>query len=275
MNTIVAPSVPSSPGLMAVPLSLWRQAWRGDPVLMAFACLLLAVMLPMAFGLALDDRMLRGAPIWLKPMKFALSLAVLAWTTAYFAAWVDGSQRRTLAVLRWTVITAAGFEIAYIALQAGRGEASHYNVGDPFHGTMYTLMGIGAVLLTASQGWLAWLVAHHARPGMAPAYQLSVVIGLAMAFVLGTAAGAPLSALQAPPASALPLFGWSLFGDLRPAHFVGLHAEQVLPVIGAWAVATRLNSARGIVISSAAAWLLLFAALFAMGLIGARPATGF
>lgn len=265
----------AAPGRARALLSLWHDAWRGDALLMAFAALLLAALLPMALGLALDERTLRGVNVWLKPMKFALSLGLLAWTVAYFAGHVDPSRHRALGVLRWTLIGAASFELAYIALQAARGEGSHYNVGDRLHATLYMAMGVGAVLLTATQGLLAWLVARHARPGLDPAYRLSVVIGLAFAFVLGTASGVPLSSLRPPDASAVPLLGWHLFGDLRPAHFVGLHAAQLLPLVGAWAAARRGARAPRLVLAAAAAWLVLFALLLASGLTGARPAPGF
>lgn len=255
--------------------SLWRDAWRADPILMTFAALLFALLLPMAFGLAFDDRTLRGVNVWLKPMKFALSLGVLAWTTAYFAALVQPQRRRTLALVRWALIGAASFEIVYITLQAAHGEASHYNIGEPLRAVLYQLMGLGALVLTGTQALLAWLVARHARPGVHPAYRLAVVVGLGMAFLFGTAAGVPLSMFQPPDASALPVFGWHLSGDLRPAHFVGLHAEQVLPLLGAWAVARHEVRSRGIVVAASIAWALVFVALMALGLSAARLAVGY
>lgn len=262
---------PRANGRRPWPLALWCDAWRADRALMIFASLLLALLLPMALGLALDERTLRGVSVWAKPMKFALSLAVLAWTTAYFAGHVATARRTSLAPLRWVLIGAASFEFGYIALQAALGQASHYNVGDAVHGALYTLMGVGALLLTGTQAWLAWLVARHARPGLDPALRLSSVIGLAFAFVLGTASGVPLSALPPPDASALPLLGWHLWGDLRPAHFVGLHAEQALPLLGAWVAARRLARAEALVVAAAVAWAAIFALLMATGLTGARP----
>lgn len=271
-TNLITRAPPRSAGAAFGWQSLWTQAWRGDAALMVFASLLFAALLPMAFGLAFDERTLRGVGVWLKPMKFALSLGLLAWTTAFFAAHVQPTQRRALAVVRWPLIGAALFEFGYIALQAARGEGSHYNVGDPLHGALYTLMGLGALLLVGTQGLLAWLVARHARPGLDPAYRLAVVVGLAYAFALGTASGVPLSMLQPPDASALPLLGWHLRGDLRPAHFVGLHAEQALPLLGAWLAARRPARAHGIVIGASLAWLLAFALLMALGLAGARAA---
>lgn len=269
LTRMPANKIPSSiqdPPRMA---RLWSNAWRGDPLLMAFACLLIASIVPMTLGLAIDERSLRGVNVWLKPIKFALSLGLLAWTTAFFAEHVDARRRgvtRALAFVRWPLIGAASFELLYITLQAARGEASHFNTGDPLYAALYKLMGLGALMLTATQALLAWLVARHSRPGLHSAYRLSVVLGLSLSFVLGTVAGAALSAMQPPDASSLPLLGWHLRGDLRLAHFVGLHVEQILPAWGALLVAWRAPHARATVAGAALAWTLLFVVLFALAL---------
>ena len=63
----------------------WAALWQREPRLVAFALLMLALMLPAAIGLGLDERMLRGVNVWVKPMKFMASVALLALTTAWFA----------------------------------------------------------------------------------------------------------------------------------------------------------------------------------------------
>jgi hypothetical protein len=269
--------------MAAVPLHLnpatepaWRRLWQREPRLAAFAALMLALMIPAAIGLALDERTLRDVNVWVKPMKFMLSVAVTALTTAWFASLLPDAVRRGRAfgALVWTLIVTGGFEVAYITLQAALGQASHYNTGDPFHAAMYTLMGIAAVVLTATQPWLAWLVWRHGRPGVAPAYRLAVLLGLVLTFGLGASAGILLGGGAPAPNPGLPVLGWSqVAGDLRVAHFVGIHAGQVLPLLG-FALATRWprRAVTGVWLG-AVVWCVLFAAVLLQALAG-RPFIG-
>ncbi|MBL8344323.1 MAG: hypothetical protein JNN03_02705 [Rubrivivax sp.] len=251
-----------------------RQLFARERRLTVFAALLLALLVPMAIAAGLDERVLRGANVWIKPMKFALSIALLALTTAWFVGHLQVAHRRGRAVNRivWLLIGTGSFELGYIALQAALGEGSHYNVGDPLHGIMYSLMGLGALGLTATQPLLAWQLRQHAEPSRAPAYRLAVQVGLWLTFVFGAGVGGVLSSMQPPDASsaaAVPVFGWSLAGgDLRPAHFIGIHAQQLLPLAG-WAIAAAgALHARAWVWGVTALYTLLFGAALAWGLVG-------
>ncbi|MBX3635005.1 MAG: hypothetical protein KF683_06390 [Rubrivivax sp.] len=249
-----------------------RTLWRTDRRLVAFALLMLAALLPAALGLALDDRVLRGVNVWVKPMKFMLSVALLALTTAWFARHLPAAVRqgRAYAALGWTLIATGGFEVGYITLQAALGQASHYNVGSVFHGVMYTLMGAGAIALTATQPWLAWLLWRHGEP-LPRAYRQAVLLGLVLTFVLGAGAGILLGDRQPPTGPGLPLLGWSMVGgDLRVAHFVGIHAEQALPLLAAGLLAWRPRIAVAGVWAGTAALSALWAAVLVQALQG-RP----
>lgn len=244
---------------------------RRERRLALFGFALLALVVPLALAGVLDERTLRGANVWLKPMKFALSLGLFALTTAWFVGHLLPAARRLRALdwIVWVLIGSAGFELAYIALQAGLGSGSHYNVGDPLHAALYGLMGLGALALTATQPALAWLLLRHADPRLASAYRLAVLIGLVLTFVLGASVGGLLSGLQPPETSALPLIGWSLAGgDLRPAHFLGIHAQQALPLVGLVVAGAQGTRASRKVWIAAAAYVLLFAAALAWGLVG-------
>jgi hypothetical protein len=202
-----------------------------------------------------------------------VSVALLSLTTAWFAAQLPASVRRgrAFAALVWTLIAPGGFEVGYITLQAALGEASHYNLADRLHQTMYTLMGLGAMLLTATQPWLAWLIWRHGDRSVAPAYRLSVLLGLTLTFVLGAGVGMLLGGMQPPGGAGLPVLGWSRTGgDLRVAHFIGIHAGQVLPVIGFVLSSWRPRGALPGVWVAASLWAGLWAVTLAQALSG-RP----
>jgi len=261
----------------ARPSILTWHRWPGDWLarerrLAVYGFALIALLLPLALAWGLDDRTLRGASVWIKPMKFALSIAVLALTTAWFVGHLPASQRQGRAVDRivWLLIGSGSFELAYITLQAGLGQASHYNVGDAWHGAMYTLMGLGALVLTATQPMLAWQLWRHPDPSRPAAYRLSVLIGLTLTFAFGAGVGGLLSGLQPPDGAAvLHVLGWALGGgDLRPAHFVGIHAGQLLPLVGFTVAALGLHRGRSWVWAATLAYAALFALLLAWGLSG-------
>jgi hypothetical protein len=251
-------------------LSLWQR----EPRLAAFGLLMLVLMLPAFVLLGLDDRVLRGVNVWVKPLKFMASTGLLALTTAWFVGHLPAAVRQGRAV-RWiaaVLIATAAFEVGYITLQAALGQASHFNVGDAFHGAMYTLMGLAALMLTATQPALAWLVWKHGDRRIAPAYRRSVILGLVLTFALGASAGVLLGGLQPPTGPGLPVVGWSTTGgDLRVPHFIGIHAEHALPLLGAAVAAWRHGVA--LVNAAAVAGSLLWAATLVQALMG-QPLVG-
>lgn len=252
-------------------LARWRDLKTRERRLAFFGAAMFLLLLPMAIAATFDDRTLRGADLWLKPMKFALSIGVLSWTTAWFIGDLPLARRSSRAIDRiaWLVIGAGSFEWIYIVIQAALGQASHYNIGDPLHIAMYALMGIGAVVLTATQPMLAWQLYRHPDPLRPAAYRQAILIGLVLTFVFGAGVGALLAGLQPPDGGAvLPVLGWSLSGgDLRPAHFIGIHAEQVLPLLG-FLIPRDFMHAKTLVWLAALGYAVLFAALVLWGLAG-------
>lgn len=185
-----------------------------------------------------DDRLLHGVSVWTKPAKFALSLAVYFATLLWFTRFTGSDYFRSGngRALVWVPVVAAWIEMAYIFYQASLGEPSHFNVGTPFHATMYTFMGIGAVTLVSVLVWYGIVIVR--RSALGEPMVLAVVVGLVMTFVLGGGFGSYLSSMTghwvdapASDAGGTMLFNWSRQGgDLRVAHFFGMHAMQALPL---------------------------------------------
>lgn len=203
--------------------------------LMRYAVLMFALLFATAVLWAVDERLVREVNVWAKPMKFMAATGWLALTTAVFLALLPTNARaqRSVQLMVWVLVLTSAFEVGYITLQGALGNGSHYNVSHPFLAVMFGLMALAAVGLTATQGYLAWVVMRNGLTWGHAVLVQSVVWGLALTFVLATVSGFVLGGLQPPPGQGLPLVGWHLSGgDARPAHFLGVHANQLLPLLG-------------------------------------------
>jgi hypothetical protein len=181
-----------------------------------------------------DARTLREVGIWVKPMKFMAATALFAWTTVWLSDWANPSVSHSQAFtyICSVIILTSVFEVTYISYQASQGAASHYNTSDPWHAFMFGMMGIAAVALTATQAWLAWEIWSARGPYGLSVTAWGVVLGLSLTFVLSTVSGFMLGGHQPPAGQGLPLVGWHLHKDMRPSHFLGVHAQQLIPLWG-------------------------------------------
>ena len=209
---------------------------------LATACFMVAIIVVFTPAALLDTRLLDGVSVWSKPLKFAFALAIHFVTLAILAQFLSPENRVGPLLSRFVQISVAAalFEIAYIAFQAARGRHSHFNFSTPFETGMYALMGVGAVLLVVTAFVLGVLLLRQ-RDGDRSALRLGAVIGLLLASFLTLIVTSYMSGVvyshwignSVSDATGIPLLGWSReVGDLRPSHFVGLHAMQILPLLG-------------------------------------------
>lgn len=226
---------------------LWRELMARQQTLAWFGLALWLAMLPTVVAWGLDDRTLREVNVWTKPLKFMASVGLFSLTTAWFVGLLEPGRRQTRLVRSVVIIVIATglFEVGYITWQAAWGQASHYNADTLPHQLMYGLMGMGALLLTATQPMLAWQIWRDGR-SMAPSvWRDGVVLGLMATFALGASVGGMLGGLQPPAGAGLPVVGWHFSGgDLRSAHFLGVHAQQLIPLAGALLAGAGLRQAR-------------------------------
>jgi hypothetical protein len=217
--------------------SLWEALLERQKMLTWFAFAMLVCAIVASVIAIFDERLVRGANLWFKPIKFMISTLAFALTTAWFMGLLEPVQRQTSVMqsMVWVLIITASFEVVYITGAAALGGQSHHNISTPFKAAMFGLMAVAAVALTATQAVLAWAIWRNAPVSPMPVAAQAVMIGLVLTWLLGTASGFLLGGKQ-PPAfaeGALPLLGWHLGGrDGRPAHFLGLHAHQFVPLLG-------------------------------------------
>src|SRR5580704_6228837 len=179
-------------------------------------------------GLVVDRRVITGAPAWLKPAKFALSTMIACWSFAFCMASTSvwPRLRRVLDV----VLAADLFiEIALIDMQAARGTSSHFNLATRFDAAVFGVMGVSIVCIWLGMLVLTVLLFRQSFAGSAWGWSLR--LGMVLALV-GTGSGALMT---------VPNSGWSAdHGDLRTAHFLGMHGLQVLPLLAWWGARRRV-----------------------------------
>lgn len=216
-----------------------------------------------------DPRTLREVGIWVKPMKFMAATALFVWTTVWVSELANSSFTHTHRYLEITalIVITSLFEVAYITYQAAQGAPSHYNNSDAWHSFMFALMAIAAVGLTASQGWLAWELWESSAKTQLSVTTWGVITSLTLTFILSTISGFLLGGNQPPAGSGLPMVGWHVYKDIRPSHFVGVHAQQLIPLLGI--VADRLFSTNSmqVLAASCSLYVILWGYLTWRGLL--------
>ncbi|WP_433346091.1 hypothetical protein ACQP25_26095 [Microtetraspora malaysiensis] len=238
-----------------------RHDRRHRPLLLCTAGMAVLVVLS-GIGMVVDDRTVLGEPVWFKPFKFAVSFGLYAATLA----WMLGRLQRWRRTLWWlATVAVVGFltpEIAVITFQAVRGVRSHFNLSTPLDTTLFAAMGGAAYL-----GWLMTfaigvllLFQRRLDKAMAWAVPLGVALslaGMSVGYLMTSPTPGQAEALKSglklatigahsvgglDGGATMPLTGWATeTGDLRVAHFVGLHALQALPLI---AIGLRLLARR-------------------------------
>ena len=205
---------------------LW---WTSIAFLALFAaCTLLAMT---------DPRLFNGISVWVKPAKFFLSLSLHMLTLSFGLTLLPEKM-----VTRWwaslvsiTMASMAILEMVYIIFRAARGEASHFNISSELAGLLYGLMGLGAALMMVVTLVLGvQIIRHGSATLIARATGWSFIAAAILTLIVGftlSGMGSHWIGGDQTDATGLPLFGWSTTGgDLRSAHFAGLHIMQVLPL---------------------------------------------
>ena len=264
--------------------------WRTDAPLTAVGFAMLALLAVTGVALMIDPREVLGAPVWMKPAKFAASIAIytltLAWLFTYLPEWT-----KTRRVVSWVTAVTLALEIVIIDVQAWRGTTSHFNVGTPLDGALFTIMGLAILVQTIAATAVAAALwkQRFADRALGWALRLGMTLTIVGAMTGGLMTQPTRSQLDAARAGrgmtiagahtvgapdggpGLPGTGWSReHGDIRVAHFVGLHAVQVIPLAALLFARRRWNDIQRVrsVWAISASYASLFAVLLWQALRG-------
>ncbi|MBC7797316.1 MAG: hypothetical protein H7Z37_10625 [Pyrinomonadaceae bacterium] len=167
-------------------------------------------------------------------MKFASSIVVYLATLAVYLQCLRGHET-SKSVIAWTAILTMLGEIVLIIMQTVRGTPSHFNNTSAFNSTVFTIMGSLIVINTLMIIWLTILY-FQADLDLPTALAWGMRLGLVV-FVIGSVEGGYMATQIGHTVGAsdggrgLPFVNWSVTnGDLRVAHFFGLHAFQIIPL---------------------------------------------
>jgi uncharacterized membrane protein YhaH (DUF805 family) len=193
-----------------------------------------------------------GHPIWMKPLKFAISLGIYCITLA----WMLSLQTKARRLGWWMGTIVAVGVAAEMVLIVGqvvvRGRQLHFNMSTPTDQMIHNLMATtiylvwGAVLVIAIQ-------LLFDKPGdRALRWSIRLALGTTLVGMLlgnlmfratpaqereATVTGEQLhfgshSVGVEDGGAGMPITGWSTEGgDLRIGHFLGVHALQAIPLI--------------------------------------------
>ena len=270
----VAPRAPQ-PGVAY----LLRELHARSPVLGRAAAAFAVASVALAAAWMLDSGTVLGINRWIKPLKFTLSITIYLATLGWFIPYVTlGPVRRAIVI--WVPLLMMIGEIAGITVQAYRLETSHYNISTLTNAIIFQSMGIMIVLNTVAVAVLTWsfwtqetTLPRAYRDGIRWGLLISLV-GMNEAWFMIAASAHTVGMPDGGPG--LPFVNWSTtVGDLRAAHFVGIHAMQLLPLVG-WRLSEQVRRAKGwpphagvpAVRMAAGIYALVAAALFAWAMAG-------
>jgi hypothetical protein len=202
--------------------------WLGAIHLIIFLLLLLY--------LPFNEYVVLGLNSVIKPMKFALSIWIYSWTMAIIMTYFVNQKK--VKIYSYAAIVCMGFEQIAITFQALRGEQSHFNKSNTFGIIVYELMGLFILTITLWTAYMAYVYIKQKTHSLSNQIVLSMRIGLVYFVIfslfggyIGGKTGHSVGGLDV--GNGLWFLNWNtLFGDLRVAHFFGIHSLQIIPLFG-------------------------------------------
>src|SRR5215831_1053135 len=191
----------ANPSGRSGPMTLLRRAWALNAPLTLLGVAMVGTLLAALVGLVVDHQVITGAPAWLKPAKFAISVTIYCFTFVYLLQFLRGPQRLVTFVANATAV-ALLVEMVIIVGQVIRGTTSHFNYSTPLDAALFMMMAgfITLVWVMALILGVLLLLQRMSDPVWAWSLRLSVLIalvGMGVAFLMTRPTATQLAGAQA------------------------------------------------------------------------------
>ena len=184
-----------------------------------------------------------GINAFIKPTKFFLSIWIFCWTMGWFLEYLDNKRR--IRNYTWMVVIVMIIEQFIITWQAANGRLSHFNTTTPFYQSLFYVMGAAITTLVVWTVVVGYWFCKQKQFSAPMPYIWGIRLGIFIFAIFAFEGGYIASKLSHTVGGAmggpgLPVVNWSTeFGDLRVAHFIGIHALQLIPLFGYYIAKTN------------------------------------
>ncbi len=256
-----------------------RELFEKERPLMIAGAISLACFVILAIVAPFDSTAILGINRWIKPMKFFVSISIFVWTVAIYLNFLKG-YAKSARFISWGMILIFFVEMLIVVMQSARGTTSHFNIKNPLDGILFAIMGLAIMLNTFLAAYLLYLyfkAAINLPNAIVWGMRMGLILFLASSFEGGyMSAKLAHSVGVADGGAGLPVVNWSTQGgDLRVAHFIGMHAFQAVPFFAYTLEKYKVKSATFATFVFVAVYFVIFTAVFVQALLGKPLFTGF
>jgi hypothetical protein len=249
-----------------------NKLWQNQRALMISGVIFLLATAVFAVLTQFDSMQILGINRWVKPIKFSVSSAIFLLTVAVYLDYLQGFTK-SKSLIAWGTIIIMFAEVSLLVMQAARGTTSHFNFSTAFDAIVFAVMGLMILTNTFLIAYLTilYFISNFNLPN---AVIWGMRLGLVV-FLLGSIQGGYMSSQPGHAVgitdggSGLPFLSWSTVGgDLRGAHFMGLHAFQIIPLFAVLLTMLGVSYSTVITCGFAIVYFASFSIVFIEALLG-------
>ena len=240
---------------------------RRNALLFWFGLFNLAIAILCLILMPFEETQILGVNRWLKPFKFYSSVGIMVFTMGWLLYYLNNTKK--IRTYSWLIVITMFFENGLIIAQAIRKTTSHFNATSALNGIVFSIMGMLIAIFTIVVIFACVSFFRQKQFSILTPYVWGIRLGLLFFIIFSLEGGVMVGLLKhtigGPDGGpGLPVVNWStVYGDLRIAHFIGIHSLQVLPLFGNYFSKTKTQT-----IFFSVVYFLLASALFLQAMKG-------